>query len=154
LEGLQLQTTMSAADKAVNDNFAAAYNKALNGGKAGNRENLGMNDFLKILTTQLSHQDPAAPMEDKEFIAQMAQFSSLKEMTNMTAGMSRLTAILSGSEAAGALGRSVELVQGGNIVRGTVNAVARPAESGGMPQVLVNGQYYGWEQVSKVFSEE
>lgn len=39
--------------------------------------------FLKILIAQLQNQDPMSPMEDREFIAQMAQFTSLEQMTNM-----------------------------------------------------------------------
>lgn len=39
--------------------------------------------FLRLLTTQLSHQDPLNPMEDREFIAQLAQFSSLEQMQNL-----------------------------------------------------------------------
>lgn len=44
---------------------------------------LGKDDFLKILITQLQNQDPLNPMQDKDFIAQMAQFSTLEQMTNM-----------------------------------------------------------------------
>lgn len=44
---------------------------------------LGKDDFLKILMTQLQNQDPMNPMQDKDFIAQMATFTSLEQMTNM-----------------------------------------------------------------------
>ena len=45
---------------------------------------LGMNEFLELLAVQLSNQDPLEPMEDTDFIAQMAQFSSLEAMTALT----------------------------------------------------------------------
>jgi flagellar basal-body rod modification protein FlgD len=47
-------------------------------------DSLGKNDFLKILVAQLQNQDPSNPMEDTQFIAQMAQFSSLEQMQNMS----------------------------------------------------------------------
>jgi len=45
--------------------------------------NLDKDAFLRLLTTQLSNQDPLNPTEDREFIAQMAQFSSLEQMQNL-----------------------------------------------------------------------
>lgn len=45
--------------------------------------------FLKLLVTQLSNQDPLNPMDDKEFIAQMAQFSTLEQVQNLNANLQK-----------------------------------------------------------------
>lgn len=52
--------------------------------------NLGKDEFLKILIAQLSNQDPTQPLEDREFIAQMAQFTSVEQMTNIASEMKLL----------------------------------------------------------------
>jgi flagellar basal-body rod modification protein FlgD len=55
---------------------------------------LGRDAFLQLLTTQLSHQDPLKPQGDTEFIAQLAQFSSLEQLTQMRGTLDVIAAAL------------------------------------------------------------
>ena len=140
---------LSSQEQLEINNFVRDFNINLNPTRQP-QQSLGRDDFLKLLITQLSYQDPTAPMDDKQFIAQMAQFSTLEQMTGMASDFSRLTSMLMGSEAAGALGKGVEIMEGERIVQGVVQAVTR----GETPEVLVNGIFYNWDQVIKVFAEE
>ena len=51
---------------------------------------LGQEDFLKLMTTQLQNQDPFAPMENADFIAQMAQFSTVTGIQEMNSSIGKL----------------------------------------------------------------
>lgn len=66
--------------------------------KTTGNSNLGKDEFLKILMTQLQNQDPTSPMDDKEFIAQMAQFSSLEQISNMATSLDNLTSMTQQSQ--------------------------------------------------------
>ncbi|MDR2718097.1 MAG: flagellar hook assembly protein FlgD [Treponema sp.] len=140
---------LDAQEQAKVSQFVHDFNHKLNPGRKP-QQSLGKDDFLKLLITQLAYQDPTAPMEDKEFIAQMAQFSSLEQMTSMAADFAKLSAMITETGASSALGKGVELVDGEQVIQGTVTALTR----GDIPQVLVNGAYYNWDQVKKIFDNE
>ncbi len=53
-------------------------------------DSLGKHQFLQLLMAQIQHQDPLNPMDDKQFVAQMAQFSSLEQLTNIDDGVKEL----------------------------------------------------------------
>ena len=144
---MDLSLTLSPQEMLSVNREVDAFNKSLNPSST-RKPNTGLdrNDFLKILITQLSHQDPTQPVEDKEFIAQMAQFSSLEQITNMNEGLSKVADLVSRSQALNVLGSSVDVADGEATVSGIVDAVT----AGEYPQVLVNGKYYDFSQVQKI----
>ena len=87
---------------------------------------LGKDDFLKILVAQLSNQDPMKPMQDTEFIGQMAQFSSLEQMTNMNTSMTKFFDRQlqdSMTDYAHLIGKSVQWQENNDVSSGKVQAV-------------------------------
>ena len=80
---------------------------------------LGKDDFLRLLTVQLQYQDPMNPMENTEFIAQMAQFTSLEQLQNMNQQLEKnfasdgsLRAAVENNLAASLVGKQVEVPTG------------------------------------------
>jgi flagellar basal-body rod modification protein FlgD len=57
-------------------------------------ESLGQADFLALMTTQLQQQDPFAPVDNTQMLAQMAQFSSLATMTDVSSELAKISAKL------------------------------------------------------------
>jgi flagellar basal-body rod modification protein FlgD len=68
---------------------------------------LGETAFLNLLITQLKNQDPLNPMKDTEFIAQLASFSSLEQMTTINTNIGNLLAQQNYTNAAGMIGKQI-----------------------------------------------
>ncbi len=145
----QLNTQMSPAEKAAVDSAVDFYNKQNKqaNGRTTSSE-LGKDDFLKLLITQLQNQDPTSPMENTEFIAQMAQFSSLEQMTNMSTSFTKMAAFINSSEAANTIGKKVEVNVGDTSITGIVTGATR----GENPQIQVNGMYYNMDKIAAIYA--
>lgn len=90
---------------------------------------MGMEDFLKILLTQLMYQDPLKPVDNQEFMAQMAQFTALEQSQQLNEKMSLLVSNQAALQSVGLIGRTVDLTSNGTPVTGTVTALALSGES-------------------------
>ncbi|HOP64888.1 MAG TPA: flagellar hook capping FlgD N-terminal domain-containing protein [Spirochaetota bacterium] len=131
---------MSAQDRMSAAIQATESNKKNKTGEAGVKNNLGKESFLKLLVTELRHQDPTKPMEDKEFIAQMAQFSTLEQMSNMNKEIKNLLGSSRAYEAYGILGKEVD----------TFDTVKKVRVSGVVSSVF----YKGDEVMLRIGAEE
>jgi len=142
---MDINTMISAEDLAALSRRVEDFNRTLTPGRTAQAE-LGKDDFLKLLITQLSHQDPTQPLQDREFVAQMAQFSTLEQMTNMNGELSKVLGLLARSQAVNLLGKTVEILQGQSSITGRVEAISGSQ----YPQVLVDGRYYDVSEVVSV----
>jgi flagellar basal-body rod modification protein FlgD len=75
----------------VNTNYSVL--PPSNQNKVTTKSKLGKDDFLMLLVTQLKNQDPLNPVDDKEFLAQLAQFSALEQMQNLNESFNSVKAI-------------------------------------------------------------
>jgi flagellar basal-body rod modification protein FlgD len=97
------------------------------------QKNLGKDDFLKLLVTQLRFQDPLSPDDPKEFVAQLAQFSSLEQQINANQNLESVGQSVSSLKESLGMSRGVNLL--GKTVKGLSNSLSL---SGGQ----VNGASY------------
>ena len=104
---------------------AATASTGTTGVQGTSREALGKDDFLKLLITQMQNQDPLSPMDNSQFLSQMAQFSSLEQMQNLNASFDQSMLIsqsLNNSSAAGFIGRHVRAA-GDGVALGATGSV-------------------------------
>jgi flagellar basal-body rod modification protein FlgD len=98
------------------------------------QQTLGQDQFMTLLLTELRYQDALDPMKDKDFIAQLAQFSSLAEMNALSKAFDRFVTASSMMQMLGILGRSVEGVGKDGPVAGRAVGLKTV---GGVPLVTV-----------------
>jgi flagellar basal-body rod modification protein FlgD len=94
----------------VNSIKSSAISTAATQDASGTNAAMGKDQFLKLFVAQLQHQDPMNPMEDADFMGQMASFSTLEQVTNMAAANEAMAAHLGLSQSVGLLGRTVTWV--------------------------------------------
>jgi len=136
------------------------------GGVLPVKKELGKDDFLRLLITQLQNQDPLKPMEDREFIAQMAQFSTMEQITNMAVQVEQLNRNLSAflanqadRQAETVLAQAVAMVglmadvmrPDGEVFTGLVTGVKMQA---GVAHLLMNGNSYSLASVISAYRPE
>jgi flagellar basal-body rod modification protein FlgD len=98
---------------------------------------MGKDQFLKLFVAQLQHQDPMNPMQDSDFMGQMASFSTLEQVSNMAAANQQIAANLTSTSAIGLIGRTVSYVDANDEIQ--TGKVDKVTTAGGKPVLTVNG---------------
>ncbi len=116
---------------------------------------VSQDDFLKILLTQLRFQDPLKPIDNQEFIAQLAQFSSLELARQQGEEIQGLLTIQSASQSLSLMNRTVEVGTNGGSQVGVVTAIRFQNGNPLLTVKTADGQFLtdvGLSQVSLVNS--
>jgi flagellar basal-body rod modification protein FlgD len=146
---MDLSLVLNPADMLELQRSVGGFNKLVNDGREV-KTSLDKDDFLKILIAQLTNQDPTEPLEDREFIAQMAQFSSLEQMMNMSRAMGDVSTLIGLNQAFSLLGKVVTVRNG----EGTVTGMVERVTGGDRPQIMVGGGYFDVTDVDAVTLEQ
>lgn len=91
----------------------------------GVNSQLGRDQFMNLLVTQMRNQNPLEPMKDAEFIAQLAQFSSLEGIEKLNANFSEMLSLQQMTEGSNLIGKVVhyQLADSSTISSGTVDGI-------------------------------
>lgn len=101
---------------------------------------LKLDDLLQLLLTELTHQDPFKPVDNKDFMAQIAQFASLDASQQLNQNMGQLLALQALNQSVGLIGRSVTADTANGPVRGKVTAITLTDGAPRLTLVDANGQ--------------
>lgn len=147
---MELNQTMSPSELMRAQRSTNEVNARLRRPNGTQPGELGRDSFLRLLVTELRHQDPTQPMQDKEFIAQMAQFSSLEQMTNINDAIQNLHKSSRATEAFSLLGKKVDAVitSSGEQITGTVSKISY---RNNIVRLLVNNRELDLSEISAVY---
>jgi len=95
---------------------------------------VGQDDLFRILLTQLKYQDPLKPTDNAEFIAQLAQFTSLDQARQTNENIQSLLQMQATNQSVALIGRTVEIASGGASLVGQVTTISF---SQGVPELTV-----------------
>jgi len=98
-------------------------------------------DFLKLLVTQLQFQDPLKPVDNQQFLAQLAQFTALEQQREVADKTDSLLAIQAASQAVGLIGKTVEISTATGTQQGTVTTVTFDNGTPGLTLQLADGSF-------------
>jgi flagellar basal-body rod modification protein FlgD len=146
---MDLPLTMNEQQRFAAQLEVERFNKTLQSQGRKVTNTLGKDEFLKLLVVQLENQDPTEPVDDKEFIAQLAQFSSLEQMTQMNTALMNMIASYKTDLSYSLLGKQVEVWDRstGETVGGVVTDVTFNETE---PVISFNGMSYSINDVVKV----
>ena len=134
------------AVSAVSGSTTSADATPVNGSKV-----LGQDDFLKLLVAELQNQDVFNPMQDKDMMAQLAQFNALDQMTQIKEMLTEFMGVQALSDAGNLIGKTVEVVQEeGDPITGVVSRVSM---ADGVVQVRVGDADYDLGLVIGILGE-
>jgi flagellar basal-body rod modification protein FlgD len=104
---------------------------------SGKNAEMGKDQFLKLFVAQLQHQDPMNPMEDSDFMGQMASFSTLEQVTNLAAANEAIAANLHLSQSVGLIGRTVTWTDEADATH--TGVVEKVSQQDGNPVLTISG---------------
>lgn len=84
---------------------------------------LNQNDFLKLFLTELTYQDPLEPLNNRDFLEQMAQFANLEQTRQTTDSINSLVYLNSSSQSVSLLGKQIEIPNAAGSIQGVVSAI-------------------------------
>ncbi|MFN4216650.1 MAG: flagellar hook capping FlgD N-terminal domain-containing protein [Brevinematales bacterium] len=145
---MNINTQMSPAELQELSYKVDGFNAQIRALNQGSKNSLSEADFMKLLITQLRNQDPTKPLEDKEFITQMTQLTSLKQLNEMITTMQTFSKELAFTRTLGLVNKWVVYERSDGVkAQGLVESIR---VKNGQTFLNVNNEEVALEQVSEI----